>query len=135
MAYKDRGASMKVKSPLIWFGGKAMIAQRIVDLIPAHNCFVEPFGGAAHVLASKPPSKTEVYNDINGDAVNFLMVLREDPERLQEACASLPYSRSLFEMWQNELFDQRRNGGEMNDFDRAVKFFQRIYIYVLDWEE
>jgi DNA adenine methylase len=111
------------RSPLIWFGGKAMLAGTIIELMPDHDCYVEPFGGAAHVIAQKPPSKVEVYNDINDDVVNFLMVLNEDPERLYEACRTLPYSRSLFEQWQDELFDQRRNGGEMSNFDRAVKFF------------
>ncbi|GGB41533.1 DNA methyltransferase [Lentibacillus populi] len=114
---------MKVKSPLIWFGGKANMADSIISLMPEHKCYVEPFGGAAHVLASKPKSKVEVYNDINGDAVNFLMVLRKDPDKLYDACSTLPYSRYLYELWQDELFDQRRNGGDMCDFDRAVKFF------------
>ncbi|WP_026678200.1 DNA adenine methylase [Fictibacillus gelatini] len=112
-----------VKSPLIWFGGKAMLAEKIIELMPSHSCYVEPFGGAAHVMAVKTPSKVDVYNDINGDVVNFLMVLRKDPDRLEDACSSLPYSRFLFETWQNELFENRRSEGTMNDFERAVKFF------------
>lgn len=33
------------RSPLIWFGGKSKMAKDIIRLMPAHKCYVEPFGG------------------------------------------------------------------------------------------
>lgn len=105
-----------VRSPLIWFGGKGKVAQHIINKMPHHNCYVELFGGAGHVIAQKPPITNEVYNDIDGEVVNFLLVARNETKRLITACESLPYSRELYEKWKRE---SRPN----DDFERAVRFF------------
>ncbi len=42
-----------ISSPLKWIGGKAASAQRIIAAFPSPNSYdvyVEPCGGAAHVL-------------------------------------------------------------------------------------
>lgn len=108
---------MKSRSPLIWFGGKGKVAHKIIELMPNHKSYVEPFGGAAHVIAQKPPSYHEVYNDIDGNLVNFLMVTRAQEEEFIQAVETLPYSRQLYERWKNETTDG------LNDFDRAIRFF------------
>ncbi len=104
------------RSPLIWFGGKARLAHRLIDLMPPHKVYVELFGGGAHVIAAKPPTSCDVYNDIDGDLVNFLLVLREDPDRFAQACETLPYSRALFERWKWEESPD-------DPFERAVRWF------------
>ncbi|MEC1395323.1 DNA adenine methylase [Bacillus velezensis] len=104
------------RSPLIWFGGKGRYADHIINKMPAHKVYVEPFGGAAHVIANKPQMGHEVYNDIDGHVVNFLMQVRKDPKAMQQACESIPYSRALYEKWKTEDYPQ-------NDFDRAVRWF------------
>lgn len=104
------------KSPLIWFGGKAVYAELIIKKFPVHKKYVEPFGGAANVIAQKPKISHEVYNDIDGNVVNFLMVVRSEPDRFQEQCESLPYSRELYERWKSEPLP-------IDEFDRAVRWF------------
>ncbi|TPG86858.1 DNA adenine methylase [Brevibacillus laterosporus] len=104
------------KSPLIWFGGKGKVAQQIISRMPHHKRYVEPFGGAAHVIAQKPQVAHEVYNDIDGLLVNFLLVAREQTERLIDACKSLPYSRQLYERWKHEEMPT-------DPFEQAVRFF------------
>jgi DNA adenine methylase len=85
-------------SPLHYFGGKYRLAPRIVSLMPPHHTYVEVFGGAAHVLFTKPPSAVEVYNDIDSRVVNFFRVLRDPQkaERLREMAENTPYSREEF---------------------------------------
>lgn len=107
---------MNIRSPLIWFGGKSKVAQHIISKMPNHTCYVEPFGGAAHVIAQKPPVYSEVYNDIDGEVVNFLTVAINEPEKLQQACDALPYSRAIYEKWKREKPPD-------DDFNRAVRFF------------
>lgn len=104
------------RTPIIWFGGKQNLAQDIINIMPPHICYVEPFGGGASVITSKPPAKVDVYNDIDGDVVNFLMVVREDPEKLANAVRSLPYSRKLFEEWKWSV-------PHHDSFERAVRWF------------
>ncbi|EJZ7018017.1 DNA adenine methylase [Salmonella enterica] len=91
--------SIAIKHPVIrYHGGKFRIASWIIEQMPDHVCYVEPFGGAAGVLMRKPRSYAEVYNDLDGEVVNLFRVLR-DPQmnrRLQDACALTPYSRDEF---------------------------------------
>jgi len=107
---------MKLRSPITWLGGKNALAPKIISLLPKHVCYVEPFGGAAHVLIQKPSSPTEVYNDINGDVVNFLMVLRDRREELYRSVATLPYSRALFDEW-------RKGPAPTDRLERATRWF------------
>jgi DNA adenine methylase len=81
------------------------------------------FGGAAHLLFQKPPSRVEVYNDINGDFVNFFRVLR-DPEkyrRLQELLYLTPYAREEWRFCRDHL-----NDAGIDDVERARRFFVKI---------
>ncbi|HHD7239261.1 TPA: DNA adenine methylase [Enterobacter cloacae] len=88
-----------IKHPAIrYHGGKFRLASWIIQQMPQHVCYVEPFGGAAGVLLQKPRSYAEVYNDLDGEVVNLFRVLRnvEMNQRLQEACMLTPYSRDEF---------------------------------------
>lgn len=107
---------MKLRSPLIWFGGKSKYAKHIISKMPYHTLFCEPFGGAAHVIVQKERVKHEVYNDIDGNVVNFLMMVRDRPEEMKEACESIPYSRELYERWKEYPLPD-------DDFARAVRWF------------
>lgn len=107
---------MNTRSPLIWFGGKGRVARTIIDKMPHHRCYVEPFGGAAHVIAQKEPVDCEVYNDIDGDLVNFLLMARSRTAELINLCNSFPYSRELYERW-------KREDAPHSELDRAARFF------------
>ncbi|MFY3289122.1 DNA adenine methylase [Achromobacter xylosoxidans] len=91
---------MTPKRPLIrYHGGKWRLAPWILQHLPPHRCYVEPFGGAAGVLLQKPRAYAEVYNDLDGDIVNLFRVLR-DPvasARLIEIICLTPYARDEFE--------------------------------------
>jgi DNA adenine methylase len=90
---------------LRYHGGKWKLAPWIISHFPEHTCYVEAFGGGASVLLRKPPSFTEVYNDLNCDVVNFFRVLRERPADLISAIDLTPYSRSEFAVAQEETLD------------------------------
>jgi len=66
---------------------------------PAHTVYTEAFGGAAGVLLHKERSHGEVYNDLDGDIVNFFTVIRNPATRAEliEACRLTPYARVEFE--------------------------------------
>jgi DNA adenine methylase len=81
-----------------------------------HKVYVEPFGGAAHVIAQKPRIGHEVYNDIDGIVVNFIMQAVERTEKLIDLCSVLPYSRELYEKWRSEPLPR-------DPLEKAVRFF------------
>lgn len=63
--------------PIIpWIGGKRRLAKHIIPRFPAHECYVEPFCGAAALYFMKDQAHVEVLNDINGELVNLYRVVK-----------------------------------------------------------
>lgn len=82
---------------LRWHGGKWMLAPWILEHLPPHRIYVEPFGGAASVLLRKPRSYAEIYNDLDVDVVNLFRVLRSDRAgELVDALRLTPFARDEF---------------------------------------
>ncbi|MBS1702873.1 MAG: DNA adenine methylase [Armatimonadetes bacterium] len=82
-----------------WHGGKFRLRDHILPLFPAHTSYIEPYGGGASILMAKPPTRIEVYNDIDSEVVNLFRVLR-DPVRSEKLCRQIEltlYSREEFE--------------------------------------
>jgi DNA adenine methylase len=70
-----------MRPPITYFGGKILLADRIVATFPAHGHYVEPFCGSLSVLLAKAPSPHETVNDLDGDLMTFWRVLRDQPSR------------------------------------------------------
>jgi DNA adenine methylase len=95
--------------PLKWFGGKSYLARRIIDLMPRHLHYCEPFfGGGAVLLARDPDDErlwlpghkgvSEVANDINGELTNFWRILRGDLfADFKRIVDTIPLSRTEYE--------------------------------------
>lgn len=83
-----------------WHGGKWKLAPWVIEHLPAHRAYVEPFAGAASVLLRKKPSQVEVLNDAYGRAVNVFRVLRDTSlaSRLAESLALTPYSFEEYQL-------------------------------------
>lgn len=75
-------------------GGKYKLAKWVIEHFPAHETYVEVFGGAASILMRKPRSVGEVYNDLDGDVVNVFRVLRDpkQAEQLSQLIYLTPFS-------------------------------------------
>jgi DNA adenine methylase len=106
--------SKTLTPPLKWHGGKHYLARRIVDLMPPHLHYVEPYAGGLAVLLARDPDDdrrlwladtsdqrgvSEVANDINGRLMNFWRVLRdlETFARFRRAVEAIPLSRAEWE--------------------------------------
>lgn len=85
------------------------MARRIVELMPAHSCYVEPFAGGLAVLFEKGfPSITsnanyrEVINDRDEDISNFWAALRDPNHEFHHQAKYTPYSKATHDQARNE---------------------------------
>lgn len=87
-----------VRRPLLrWHGGKWLLAPWIIQHMPPHRVYIEPFGGAASVLMRKDRSYAEIYNDLDDEVVNLFRVLRSDRAgELIEALRLTPFAAAEF---------------------------------------
>lgn len=84
---------MSARTPLTYYGGKQLLASRIVAMLPPHRVYLEPFAGGAAVLFAKARAERETINDADERVVRFWRALRERPEDLAAAVAATPYAR------------------------------------------
>lgn len=104
--------------PLVpWIGGKRRIARQVIELFPAHHCYVEVFAGAAAVFFEKQPSKVEVINDINGDLVNLYRVVQHHLEEFVRQFKWAITSRQVYR------WEAAKPPETLTDIQRAVQFF------------
>lgn len=90
-------SDFRPKPPLKWHGGKYYLAAKIVEMMPSHQQYVEPFFGGGTVLLAKDPSNTgEVVNDLNGHLTNFWRVLQSEElfGRFYRIISAVPFSET-----------------------------------------
>jgi len=86
-----------MKTPITYYGGKQKLANTIIQLIPKHKLYAEPFIGGAAVFFAKDPSEVEVINDTNQELINFYEVVKNDYPSLNQKVRISLHSRTLFE--------------------------------------
>lgn len=84
-----------LKTPITYYGGKQKLVPFILQHIPAHKLYCEPFSGGAAVFFGKQPSEIEVVNDTNRELINFYKVSRDQFQKLTDQIKSTLHSRSL----------------------------------------
>lgn len=67
-----------MRTPITYYGGKQRLAKIILEMIPPHKIYVEPFFGGGAVFFAKEPSYLEVINDINDNIVTFYRVCQNE---------------------------------------------------------
>lgn len=103
--------------PTTQVGGKNRLAKTIIARFPFHACYVEPFAGGAQVFFHKPPSTSEVLNDLDGELVNFFRICQSHPDELIRCLRYHLASRRWFDLLKNT------NVQGLTDIHRAVRFF------------
>lgn len=102
-----------------WYGGKYSHLSWLLPLLPHTPQYCEPFGGSAAVLINREPSSVETYNDIDGEAVNFFRILREQKDELVEQITLTPFSREELKIaCQKDLTN-------LSNLERARRFYIR----------
>ncbi len=101
-----------MKRILNYPGSKWSMAQWIIDHMPKHEVYLEPYFGSGAVFFNKPRVKIETINDIDSRIVNLFKVIRDHPDELARLVTFTPLSReeykASYEVSPDPLEDARR---------------------------
>jgi len=95
-------------------GAKWRLAKWIIQQMPPHKVYMEPFFGSGAVLFNKPPVEIETINDIDGDVVNLFKVIREKPAELARLIEFTPWARDEY------CESYHRTGDDLEDARRFL---------------
>lgn len=110
-----------VDNILKWIGGKSQSAEKIIGLLPEHDCYCEIFFGGGSVFFRKKPSKVEIINDINSELVNFYRVLQNNSEEFKAREKYELYAADIYYGYRDEF-----NSGKhftLSNVERAFRFY------------
>lgn len=108
-----------VKPPTGYHGAKTQMAPWILEHVPDHETYVEPFAGSLAVLFAKPRAPFEIVNDLDDGVVTFMRCLRDIPDELARVCRLTPYSRQ-----EHALADL--DAPDMSDLELARRWWVRV---------
>jgi DNA adenine methylase len=108
-----------LKTPISYYGGKQLMVNDILPLIPLHVMYTECFIGGAAIYFAKQPSKIEVINDLNKEVVNFYQVLKSDFENLREKVDKTIHSRETHQ----DTLVVYQNPHLFSELERAYAFW------------
>ena len=79
------------------------MVKNLLDLIPDHSHYVEPFAGGASLFWSKRESKMESLNDLQMNVVAVYRTLKSQPKILAEMIADTIHHEGLFKECREKL--------------------------------
>lgn len=103
-------------------GSKWNIARQLVNMIPEHHSYVEPFFGSGAVLFNKEISDIETVNDLDSDVTNLFKCIQRDSEHLAKLVMTIPFSREEYDK-QFEISDISCTDA----YERAAGFLIRCW--------
>lgn len=72
----------EINSPFRYAGGKFYARKLIIEHVPEHAYYIEPFAGGASVFFAKNKARDNWLNDIDDDLINCLTIIRDHPNQL-----------------------------------------------------
>ena len=109
-----------MKPPIPRMGGKSKLRKTILERIPEHTCYVEPFFGAGWVYFGKEPSKVEVINDIDKELMNMFRMIKYHAPEIERVLEYEFSGRDMFEEYKHCTVEY------LTDIQRAVRFLYLI---------
>lgn len=74
------------------------MASFIIDHMPKHDVYLEPFFGSGAVFFNKPKKVVETINDIDERLINLFTQMRNNPQELSRLTNFTLYSRKEYEL-------------------------------------
>lgn len=103
-----------MKRVLNYPGSKWGMANWIIEHMPKHEVYLEPFFGSGAVFFNKSKVVVETINDIDERLVNLFTQIRNNPHELAELTRYTLYSRKEYEL------SQEKSGDNLEDARRML---------------
>ena len=108
--------SNRSNSPFRYPGGKFYARRLIMNEIPGHDVYCEPFAGGASIFFAKEKVAVSILNDLDDDVINTLTQVRDRVEELIALLADVPASKELHAYYKNKYHPK-------NNLERAFRWY------------
>lgn len=105
-----------INSPFRYAGGKFYARNLILEHIPSHSDYIEPFAGGASIFFAKSKAKNNWLNDIDEALINTYLIIRDRPEELIEYLAGEQATKERHTYYKTEFAPQ-------NNLEAAARWF------------
>ena len=105
-----------INSPFRYAGGKFYARNLILEHIPPHSDYIEPFAGGASIFFAKSKVKNNWLNDIDEALINTYLVIRDRPKELIEFLAGEQATKERHTYYKSEFIPQ-------NNLEAAARWF------------
>ncbi|MDT8718206.1 DNA adenine methylase [Clostridium sp. 19966] len=109
-----------LKPPIARMGGKSKLRKKIIEKLPEHLCYVEPFFGVGWVYFGKIPSQVEVINDVNGELINLFKMIKYHAPEIQRLMEYEISARDLFSDYKSQNIEK------LTELQRAIRFIYTV---------
>lgn len=116
-----------MRNVLKYPGSKWRIADKLVELIPPHHSYLEPYFGSGAVFFRKEPSDIETVNDLDNDVANLFWCIQQDPEKLTRLAMTTPYSRQIYDDSFKDDFIGTKVLFELDPYHKACQLLIRCW--------
>ena len=105
-----------INSPFRYAGGKFYARKLILEHVPKHDSYVEPFAGGGSIFFAKNKVKSNWLNDIDPNLINTFKIIRDRPEELIEILKDEVALKERHGYFKNEYKPK-------NDLEKAYRWF------------
>lgn len=106
----------EINSPFRYAGGKFYARKLILQQIPAHDYYIEPFAGGGSIFFAKELAPQNWLNDIDAELINCYMYIRDKVEDIITRLEGHEASKEKHHYFKNEF-------KPISDLDRAVRWY------------
>lgn len=108
--------NQEINSPFRYAGGKFYARKLILQYLPEHQSYAEPFAGGASIFFAKPKSACNWLNDKDAGVINTLTVIRDQPNELIAALKDEAANKERYSFYKRDYLPS-------NDFEKAVRWY------------
>jgi DNA adenine methylase len=105
-----------INSPFRYAGGKFYARQLILEHLPGHKNYIEPFCGGASIFFAKKKVTTNWLNDLDDKLINCLLHIRDYPEKVIERLDGEVATKERHAYYKNEIKPE-------TPLDQAIRWY------------